>query len=167
MNNELRATSILSLMQTTKAERKSFVAQVIDEMEAGNVNPLLIHCQVKSMQNLIDTFTEEKVGGDLKKKYSKLVLEEAQKYEKRFEMHNATFEVKEAGTKYDWSKCGDPWLADAMARHEALGAEIKTRQEFLKTISGSLEVVDQETGEAVTLYPPAKTSTTTVSVTLK
>lgn len=167
-NNRLTATSIMSLMDTTKAQRKTFAEEIINKMEAGTVNPLLIHCQVKAMENLIKQFTDEKEGKELTVAYKSLVLAEAEKNGKKFEFHNGSFQIKEAGQKYDWSKCGDAELLQQMDVYEAMGKAIKERQDFLKTVKASgLDVVNQETGEVSRLYPPAVSSTTTVSVSIK
>lgn len=162
--NELRATSILSLMDTTKEQRRAFAEQVIEEIEQGNVNPLLVHCQIKAMENLIGQFTDK---GDLKERYMTHVMDEAAKHGKKFQFHSGSFETKEVGVKYDYSKCNDAELAALEIKAELLDKEIKARQSFLKSISGSLDVVDKDSGEVTTMYPPAKTSTTSVAVSLK
>lgn len=165
---QMPATSALALMDMTKPQRKAFAEQVIEAIENGKVSPLKVHCQVKAMENLLKQFTDKKEGGALAEKYSAHLLEEAQRNGKTFEYHNGTFTIKEAGHKYDWSQCGDAQLLADMQQAEELEARIKERQEFLKKVPAKgLTSVDQETGEAVTLYPPAVKSTTTVSVTLK
>lgn len=164
MNHELRATSILSLMDTTKDQRRSFAEQVITEIEMGSVNPLLIHCQIKAMESLLSQFLDK---GELKERYMKLVIDEAAKHPKKFEFHSGTFETKEAGVKYDYSQCNDPVMLDLLAKQADLKIRIDTRAKLLQSIQGHMDIVDQHTGEVHTLYPPAKTSTTTVSVTLK
>jgi hypothetical protein len=165
---EIQATSILALMDTTKAERKSFALQILAAIEDGKVSPLLIHCQLKAAENLIKQFTDAKEGKEIADQYKTFLLEEAAKYGKSFEFHSGSFTVKEAGHKYDWSKCGDADLLADMAALEALEAKVKDRQEFIKKLpKAGLPVLDEDTGEVVTLYPPAVKSTTTLSVTLK
>lgn len=164
MNNELRATSILALMDTTKEQRRSFAEQVIEEIEQGNINPLLVHCQIKAMENIIGQFTDK---GDLKERYMTHVMDEAAKHGKKFQFHSGSFETKEVGVKYDYSKCDDPLMDRLLAEQERIKAAIKERETFLKSITGSIEVVDKDSGEVSTLYPPAKTSTTSIAVTLK
>ena len=49
-----------------------------------------------------------------------------------------------------------------------LKEKIKAKQDFLKTVPISgLSILVESTGEMVTVYPPSKSSTTAVSVSLK
>lgn len=166
---EISTTSILSLLDTTKEQRESFVNDVIEKIENGNVSALKIHCQVKSMETLIKGFTDKKSNPETAEKYSSLVLDEAQKMGgKSFEFYNGKFQIKEAGTIYDWSMCNDPELTELLAKQEQLKIDLKAKQDFLKTVPLSgLEIINEETGEAYKIYPPAKSSTTIVSVSIK
>lgn len=77
----------------------------------------------------------------------------------------------EAGYKYDYSVCNDP-IWDSMNKElEFLKAEIKKREEFLKSLPTVMivNILDPKTGELlenVELYPPNKTSTSTFKVEL-
>lgn len=164
---DIQATSILALMDTTKAERKSFALQILSAIEEGKVSPLMIHCQLKATENLIKQFTDAKEGKEIAEQYKSFLLDEAAKYGKKFDFHSGGFEVKEAGVKYDYSQCNDAEMDKLLAQQETLTQAIKDRETLLKGIKGHLDVIDEETGEVVTLYPPVKTSTTTVAVTLK
>jgi hypothetical protein len=166
---ELSTTSILSLLDTNKAQRESFVNDVIEKMESGAVNPLKIHCQVKSMETLIKGFTDKKSNPLTAERYSSLVLEAAENMGgKSFEFYNGKFQIKEAGTVYDWSKCEDTELVDLLEQQEKLKEAIKAKQDFLKTVPLSgLGITNTETGETYTVYPPSKTSTTIVSISIK
>lgn len=151
--------SNLSLFETTKEERQHFAIQVTDKLMDGMADPLKVHLQIKCMEDIIKQLTSNSI-------YKDLVLSEAQKYGKTFDQHNAKFEIKEMGVKYDYSNCGDPIyqaLEDEAAKIDAL---IKDRQKMLKSIpeSGMEILVDDE---VVKVYPPSKTSTTTVTVNLK
>lgn len=161
MTQELTTTSILALFQTTKEERQSFVCDVLNRIESGDVDPLKIHLQVKCTEDIMKQICASDV-------YKRRVVEEAEKQGKSFQFHNAKFEVKEVGTKYDWSKCEDPELASLMAQQAEIDAKVKARQDMLKTVSQKgLTITDTDTGDTYTVYPPAKSSTTNVAVTLK
>ena len=98
--------------------------------------------------------------------YKDLVLEESMKYGKKFEFNDAKFDIREMGVKYDYSQCNDPVLIELEAKVETLNKELKARQEFLKGVSPKgIEIIVED--ELVKVYPPSKTSTTSVSVTLK
>ena len=151
--------SNLSLFETTKQERQNFAIQVTNNLLEGMADPLKVHLQVKCMEDIIKQLTSNTV-------YKDAVLTEAQKYGKTFDQHNAKFEIKEMGVKYDYSNCNDPIyqaLEDEAAKIDAL---IKDRQKMLKAMpeSGQEILIDDE---LVKVYPPTKSSTTTVTVNLK
>lgn len=160
MTNELTTTSIIALFQTTKEERQSFALSLISEIESGNVDPLKIHLQVKCMESIIKLLNENTI-------YKKALLDAAEKQgQKSFDYHNAKFEIKEVGVKYDYSQCNDPELNGLAGAIDTLDGELKLRQKFLQAVPAKgMEVVVKD--EVVTVYPPSKSSTTSIAVTLK
>lgn len=160
MQTELAATSILSLMDTNKQQRESFVKDVVQRIESGSVNPLTIHAQVKSMEDIIKRLTNHPL-------YRQYLLSEAQKHGRVFEFHNSEFQVKEAGVDYDYSGCGSSALKEGMDILELQQDMVKKLKEQFKEIpAAGLDVLIKETGEVEHWYPPVKTSTTIVSVKL-
>lgn len=162
-DTSLTTTSILALFQTTKEERQSFVSDVLSKIESGDVDPLKIHLQVKCTEDVMKLLTSNSI-------YREAVVAEAEKQGKKtFDFHNSKFELKEVGVKYDWSKCEDPVLTELLATQAGLECEIKARQGMLKTVNPKegLTITDKDSGETFTVYPPAKSSTTNVAVTLK
>ncbi len=161
MTTELTTTSILALFETNKEQRQSFTLALIDEMEQGNVDPLKVHLQVKCMEDIIKLLNSNTV-------YKKAILDAAEKYgEKSFTYQNAKVEIKETGTKYDFSKCGDTVYQMLEQRSESAAADLKQREAFLKNVpSKGMEIITDD-GEAITVYPPSKSSTTSIAITLK
>lgn len=161
MTQELQSTNLLSLFDTTKAERQEFINDVLVKLDEGNLDPLKVHLQVKSMESIIEGLTKSET-------YKSFVLDAAQKHgSKTFEFGNASIQIKEAGTKYDYSQCGDVVYDKMKAEANELNEKVKAREKFLQTINGFITVLDPETGQVLCLYPPSKSSSTTVSVTLK
>lgn len=162
MTEQLTTTSILSLFDTTKEQRESFALDVINRLEAGDADPLKVHLQVKCMEEMIKTLTANT-------RYKSALLDAAEKHgTKSFQFHNAKFDIREVGTKYDYSNCGDPVHQRLDQQVASLTIELKAREKFLQTMpEKGMPTFDEETGEALTLYPPSKTSTTSVAVTLK
>jgi hypothetical protein len=155
---KLATTTDLSLFETTKAERQDYAQSVVNGLKDGLSDPLKVHLQVKCMEDLIKQITSHP-------EYKDLTLDEAAKYGKSFEMHNAKFEVKEMGVKYDYSACGDPVYNELSQKMAELEKELKDRQAFLKAIKPGTEILVED--EVVVLYPPVKTSTTSITVNLK
>ena len=172
MTNQVSATGVLSLFETTKDQRSNFVSEIVDRIDNGDVDPLKIHLQVKAMEDIISRLTvrDEKKNKDFEfaKRYNSAILETAQEYgSKSFQAFNGKFEIKEVGTKYDFSKCEDKELFALYEKMDELKKKVKDREDMLKTIPLSgLVITDQESGETYTVYPPAKSSTTSVSVSL-
>jgi hypothetical protein len=75
-------------------------------------------------------------------------------------------ELAEVGIKYDFSKCGDEMLNDLLAEQERIDELVKERQTFLKTIPVSGIDVVTISGELVTLYPPSRSSTSSIKTTI-
>ena len=169
---QLTTTSIISLFDTSKDERSGFVSDLVNRMVEGEVDPLKVHAQVKSMEDIITRLTvrDEKKNPNYAqaKVYNDMVLDAAQTYgQKSFQAFNGKFEIKEVGTKYDWSKTEDKVLDQLLAEQKEIDAKVKARQDFLKTvpISGMI-VTDESTGDTFKVYPPAKSSTTSVATSL-
>ena len=159
--SELTTTSALALFYTNKEERSYFVRDVINRITEGNEDPEKVLITLKCMEEIIKAITSNKDFKDA-------VITEATKYGKRHERFNATLDIRETGVRYDYSKCGDLELLSLYTQLDAINEQIKKREAFIKTIPiEGLEVLQSETGEIITIYPPSKTSTTTVAVTLK
>jgi len=157
---ELTTNNILSLFDTNREQRASFVTQVIDSIQDGTADPLKVHLQVKAMEEIIKAITGSET-------YKEMLLNEAAKYGKSFEHFNANFQIKETGTKYDYSQCNDSFLSQQKYKLEKLQTVIKDRENLLKNIpSEGIEMITPD-GEVETVYPPSKTSTTSVTVNLK
>lgn len=155
---KLVTTSDLSLFETTKLERQDFAQSVVNGIKEGNSDPLKVHLQVKCLEDLIKQITSHP-------EYRDLTLDKASKYGKSFDLYNASFQIKEAGVKYDYSNCGDPVYNDLSQKIAALTTELKEREAFLKAVKPGTEILIED--EVIVLYPPVKTSTTSITVNLK
>jgi hypothetical protein len=75
-------------------------------------------------------------------------------------------ELAEVGIKYDFTKCGDEMLNDLLAEQQRIDELVKERQTFLKTIPVSGIDVVTISGELVRLYPPSRSSTSSIKTTI-
>lgn len=174
MTQELTTTSILALFDTNKEQRQSFIMSTMEALESGEADPLMVHYQLKCIEKIIEemTNTDEKKNRDgyrVATRYKELLLEAVEKRrEKKFQFLNSTVEIKEVGVKYDYSKCEDVELQEWQSQADVLNEKIKNRQKMLQTIPvKGMPMVNEDTGETYTVYPPAKSSTTSIAVTLK
>lgn len=159
---EITPIQIIELFDTTKAQRESFVNKLMGEIYAGTVDPLKVHLQLKCTEQILKSIND-------KPEYKEAVLDSANKYNlKSFQFQSAKVEIKEVGVKYDWSKCEDPRLIELMGQEQAIKEAIKLRQSFLQGApEEGVLITDEETGETCKVYPPVKSSTTSVVVMLK
>ena len=158
-DEQLTTVNILSLFQTNKSERQSFVTDVIERLESGEADPIKVHAQCKKMEDIVKALTGNEV-------YKSVLIEAVERNGKKFNSFDAEFSVKEAGVKYDFSQCNDRVMMDLEYQQTSIDNEVKARQAFLKTVpQAGIEI--REGDELVTVYPPSKTSTTTVNVILR
>jgi hypothetical protein len=100
--------------------------------------------------------------------YLDYLIGEVSKYGKVMTTSTGTkLELAEVGTKYDFSQCNDSYLVKLESELVILEEKIKNRKDMLKTLSPEgIIVFDEETGEGDTVYPPSKTSKSSVKCTI-
>lgn len=166
-NNGVAQLSLRNIFDTTKADRQHMVDRIIEEITDGNLDPLEIALQVKIMSDVLERFSDPKKS-DKAEPFKKAVLEAASLYGTKFQYKNAECRIGEAGTVYDFTNCGDPDWDEANFRFLEAKADMKKREEFLKNIPPEgIAIINQQTGEVVTVYPPSKRSTTTLFISVK
>lgn len=132
-------------------------SNAIQAVVDGEIDPIVAHINVSKMELAIKQYkADERVRG--------ITLRELWKYGKKQSFGDCTLEEAEAGVKYDYTNCGDSRLEELYKMRQAIDADIKEREAFLKSVPLS-GVADVETGEVV--YPPAKTSKTIIKTTFK
>lgn len=152
---------LIKFNHTTKEERTQVVREIFNELLEGRINPMELHIRMKSIEEVVKQLTSMPA-------YKAIVLDDAEKHGKSFQYHNAKVDIREVGVKYDYSGCGSEVLAKLYEHQERFSAVIKEHETYHKGLpSSGIQVVIQSTGEVETHYPPAKTSTTSVAVTLK
>lgn len=168
---DLTATSLLALFETTKEQRVQFAERILESAENGFTEPLQIHLQVRSLQDILDILTvrDEKKNkhSDIAKRYNNILFDEAKKHGKTFEYKNATFQEKEAGTTYDYTECNDQEYYDLDADYQNAKAALEKRKKFLQSLPEKGQEITTKEYEIVTIYPPIKKSITTLTVKLK
>jgi hypothetical protein len=152
---------LIKFNHTTKEERSQLVREIFDEVLNGRINPLELHLRLKSAEEVIKQLTGMEP-------YKAILLDECLKHGKSFNYQTAKIDIREVGVKYDYSGCGNSELAALYDQQKAIEAKIKSIETYHKGLPAiGLSMVDTESGNVETHYPPAKTSTTSVAVTLK
>ena len=150
------AVSTLSVFPNTKEQVSLFANKLRTELENGEVNPL----EIITMQKAI-----EKVFDAVKPTLSELARAEAEKHGKSFDFKGAKIECVEVGTKYDFSECGHLDYDDLCEKINQLTEMKKNYETMIKTYKEPQDLVSID-GEVMTVYPPKKTSTSSIKVTL-
>jgi hypothetical protein len=152
---------LIKFNHTTKEERTEVVREIFQELLEGRINPMELHIRMKCIEEVVKQLTSMPA-------YKAIVLDDAEKHGKSFQYHNAKVDIREVGVKYDYSGCGSSELENLYDERNAVDDKIKQHETYHKGLpSSGLNVVLAFTGEVETHYPPAKTSTTSVAVTLK
>lgn len=159
MENTLTEITWLDAPGLSKQQNLSLAHAIVDMVENGEANPLTVFLQLKSI---------EAVCKEAKEKINQWALQEAERHgTKSFEYMGAKVDIAELGTKYDYSGCGDVIWESINAEIESRKYNIKEREDFLKTLKGSMEIVNPSDGEIYKVVPPVKRSTTGLKITLK
>jgi hypothetical protein len=165
---------LIKFNHTTPEERSQLVREIFDEVLNGRINPLELHLRLKSAEEVIKQLTGMEP-------YKAILLDECLKHGKSFDYQTAKIDIREVGVKYDYSQCGCSQLIELYQQKEKLEEKIKALESYLKALppGGAVSMIPNVTedsngkltvdytGELETHYPPAKTSTTSVAVTLK
>ena len=158
---QIQTAENMAAFAVSKANREELAIQIVEAIDAGDLNPLDIHYQVKAMEDFIKMLTANS-------RYKDAVLTEGMKHGKSFQFNGSKMEIKETGVKYDYSKCGDPnWqlLEDQISE---LKDKQKAVESHLKVLPAEgIQVLNADSGEVIKMFPPVKTSTTSIAVTLK
>jgi len=151
--------SVFRVMPENKKEIQKFGDELLNSVLIGDENPLEIDGRLKALEELINYVRKSD-------EFQEYLLNEAEKEgAKSFERGSFKYQVKETGTKYDYSQCGDTILNNLEKNKASIDNKIKVRKNTLKTLNFDSDIFDAETGEK--LYPPSKTSTTKVITILR
>jgi hypothetical protein len=160
MNAEMPTIDIAHLQPSIETSNHLANA-IIETVLNGNINPLDLPVKKKCIEMALDQAMKNE-------KVQEVLIEEIRKHGKHADHFGAKLEVMEAGTKYHYEGCGDTEWEMLDARLRSIKNDLTEREKFLKTVpKDGLIVTDPHTGDTVTIYPPTKTSTTTIKTTMK
>jgi hypothetical protein len=145
--------------EITKAELKNSVLDTVEQLkETGGA------LQLTDLLSKIDFYIKELKAN---KEYLEIARDEISKYGKDITLPSGTkIELAEVGIKYDFSQCNDPILVDLERDLTKLEFEVEQRKKWLKTVPG--EGIELHIGEGLLnkVYPPSKSSTSSIKTTL-
>ena len=154
--NELTVNKI----PASKEEQSVLSSAMINSVLDGEIDPIKAVIQAKSLVETLTLFLKDKGVNNL-------VLREVEKYGKQTSKDGATIAIKEVGSKWDYSECGDPIYNRLSSQKAEIEEKLKERESLLKSTREPRTEVDEETGEVYKVNPPSKSSTTSYAITFK
>ncbi len=147
------------LLPISQTEIDVFSDGIIYSVKSGECSSLEVLTILKSF---------EKASDRIIKQIRNNFVTEAEKYpERSFEFNGVKITKTEVGTKYNYLICGDPIYNDRFKISKEADKQLKEREEFLKAMKEPIAFLDEATGEVVKVIPPLKTSTTSLTVTIR
>ena len=150
----------LNKIPISKDEQSVLSSAMINSVLDGEIDAIKAVVQAKSLLETLTLFLKDKGVNDL-------VLREVEKYGKQTSKDGATIAIKEVGSKWDYSECGDTIYNSLSVKKAEIEEKLKEREAILKATKEQRTEVDEETGEVYTVNPPSKSSTTSYAITFK
>jgi hypothetical protein len=152
-------SGLMQLMPSTGDQINSFAQGIIRAVKDGEENPLNVMLQIRAMEKAFEV---------IKKQISENVVTEADKYPgTTFQFRGVKLAKGDVSTRYDYSHCGDTEWERRNTEAETAKSRLSERETFLKGLKEPITIVDEMTGEIVTVRPPLKSSTPGVKFFIK
>jgi hypothetical protein len=146
--------------ELTKTQIKIVADNVVSNiMENGNV------IEVADTISKMELFLKELKSNT---SYIGILYDEVSKYGKSYTTASGTkLELAEVGVKYNYKICQDAIWNELQNSLESIQALIKNRETFLKAVPNhGLDIINED-GEVLKIYPPNKSSTSSVKCTIQ
>lgn len=151
MSNEADLDNFFNSIPKDGNEIEEFAILIKMRMDDGVADPLEIHVNFKKVEALFDLLTSDD-------DYTADVRNSAELYGKEFKKYGANIKQIEAGTNYDYSKCDHKKYIEICKQIKELDKEKKRYENLFRNIKESAIIEDCK------VYPPKKSSTSTVKI---
>ncbi len=152
-------SSVLQLLNADKSALEKFANSIIQDVKEGRENPLQIKILIKKYEYVLN---------EIKENIKVNVNTETAKYgDKEFEYGGAKCHYTPVNTEYDFSVCGDSLRQKLFIDSVEANYKLKERETFLKSLTDTITIINEETGEMETISPPQKKQSYGLKVTLK
>lgn len=150
---------VMELLPSTSSQITSFSKQIVDAVRTGHENPLNVLLQIRAMEKSL------KIIYDNIKVFAE---REAEKYPgDKFDFKGNEIAKCDVKTEYDYLASGDPIYERLQYEAEKAAKELKDRETFLKSIKAEMTIIDDYTGEVVTIKPALKKSTPGLKISIR
>ncbi len=152
-------SSVLQLLNADKSALEKFANTIIQDVKEGRENPLEIQLLIKKYEFVLN---------EIKENIKVNVNTETAKYgDKEFEYGGAKCHYIPVKTEYDFRVCNDDVWNSYEKQIKNLNDVKKERETFLKSLTETITVIDDQTGEMKVISPPQKKQYYGLKVTLK
>lgn len=159
MENQSLELGFADVISANKKQLQAISAQMIAKATEGDIDPVEGLAAARKGTEFFKKMEE----GFRPLAEKELKLEKGQDYK-----HNSVlFEGAVTKTEYDYEACKDPVWNDLSEKIKDLTEQKKERETFLKTLKSKLTTVDDDTFEVIEIYPPVKSETHGIKITLK
>jgi hypothetical protein len=154
--NELAQLKKSTIVSADKEQITNIVSQYLEDMAYNGGEPLKDLALCRKYIFLLE---------ELEKGLKDFAITELESYERNeTDVLGTTVKAVEAGVKYDFSE------TQAWAKQKVIvdteSKRLKEIEAFAKSCKSKTTTVNQDTGEILDYYPPVKTSSTSIRVTL-
>lgn len=154
--NELATLKKSTIVSADKREMTNIVSQYLEDMAYNGGEPLKDLALCRKYIFLLE---------ELEKGLKDFAITELETYDRNeADVLGATVKAVEAGVKYDFSE-SKAWV-EQKSRVDAESKRLKDIEVFAKTLKSKTTLVDEETGETMEYFPPVKSSSTSIRVTI-
>lgn len=161
--NQIEEIIKIDGLQISKATAETIRTELSRRVIEGEISAVQMQAAIKFYKKVFEG--DDKKNNGLEDNIKSYVVDEIENDKHRKIWYGYAVSVGEAGARYNFENCNDPELAELEAQEKELKEKIKDRQTFLKSLKGGFDIIWN--GEAVTVFPPAKFSTTCPKFTLK
>lgn len=154
-NNALQ--QVISSPSFSKAYQQELVDSLISKVEDGLVDPMKAYIQVKAVMEVCKSFLES----DAVVNATSDAVATCGDNLPDFNGAKVSFATT---TRYDYSSSNDRQYLELLAQKTSIATKLKAREMFLKSIDESIDCLDNETGEVVTIFAPKQTQSRTLRV---
>lgn len=147
------------LIDARKDNLSNAVSVITKEISSGNydsLKALILALKGKSLFTDLETAIRPLANKDY-----------LDKLDKGYSAHDVSVEQAATKTEYDFSVCKDAEYDQLVKVFDAAKLALDERKKFLKGLKSKLTLVDEETGEVSTIYPPNKLQTEGLKLTIK
>lgn len=143
--------------QPNKSEIERVATEMVQGITDGNLQTEKALLTIRAIRVAMES-AEDKIKDQ--------VIDELYKRGKEgFDMYGAKVNLKELGVKYDFNNCLDSEWKNLDAEIKRLTDLRKERESFLKSLTKTMTIVDEVTGEVMQVHPPIRQSTTSYTIT--